>query len=216
MASDNKRGFMAFVPASKQILGLAGWLVIAFIAAAIAGAASINAGSFYTQLVLPEWAPPSWLFGPAWTVLYALMGIAAWLVWRAGGFRAARGALTLFLIQLALNALWTWLFFGWHRGAFSFADILFLWVLISATLIAFWRVRALAGVLLVPYLLWVSFASALNYGVILQPLQGVAYAGLCLRYSARWHLMACDVGGMARTGRAGSPGGVVRSQFGLF
>lgn len=97
---------MARVPISKQILGLVGWLVITFIAAAIGGAASINASSFYMQLVLPEWAPPPSLFGPVWTVLYTLMGFAAWLVWRVGGFRAARGALTLFLIQLALNALW--------------------------------------------------------------------------------------------------------------
>jgi tryptophan-rich sensory protein len=156
---------MAYLPASKQILGLAGWLVVTFVAAAIGGAASVNAGSFYTQLVLPEWAPPSWVFGPVWTVLYVAMGVAAWLIWRADGFRAARRALTLFLAQLALNTLWSWLFFGWHRGALAFADILLLWVLIIATLIAFWRVRALAGWLLVPYLLWVSFASALNYAV---------------------------------------------------
>lgn len=156
---------MARIPKSRQILGLVGWLIITFIAAAIGGAASSNPGSFYTQLVLPEWAPPSSWFGPVWTVLYALMGIAAWLVWRADGFREARGALTLFLVQLALNALWSWLFFGWHRGALAFADILLLWVLIIATLIAFWRVRVLAGALLVPYLLWVSFASALNYAV---------------------------------------------------
>jgi tryptophan-rich sensory protein len=156
---------MAFLPASKQIPGLAGWLVITFIAATIGAAASIDAGSFYTQLVRPEWAPPPWVFGPAWTVLYALMGIAAWLVWRVDGFHAARGALTLFLVQLALNALWSWLFFGWHRGALAFADILILWVLILMTLIAFWRVQVLAGALLVPYLLWVSFATALNYAV---------------------------------------------------
>jgi tryptophan-rich sensory protein len=156
---------MAHLPASKQILGLAGWLVITFVAAAIGGAASVNAGSFYTQLVLPEWAPPSSVFGPVWTVLYVTMAIAAWLIWRAEGFRAARRALTLFTAQLALNALWSWLFFGWHRGALAFADILLLWVLIIATLIAFWRVRPLAGWLLVPYLLWVSFASALNYAI---------------------------------------------------
>ena len=156
---------MAFLPASKQILGLAGWLGITIVVAAIGAAASIDAGSFYTQLALPEWAPPPWVFGPAWTVLYALMGTAAWLVWRADGFRAARGALTLFLVQLAPNALWSWLFFGWHRGALAFADILLLWVLVVVTLIAFWRVRALAGALLVPYLLWVSFACALNYAV---------------------------------------------------
>lgn len=156
---------MAHLPVSKQIPGLAGWLIITFIAAAIGGAASVNAGSFYTRLVLPQWAPPPWVFGPVWTVLYALMGVAAWLVWRADGFRAARGALTLYVVQLALNALWSWLFFGWHRGALAFADIVLLWVLIVVTLIAFWRVRALAGALLIPYLLWVSFALALNYAV---------------------------------------------------
>ncbi len=93
------------------------------------------------------------------------MGIAAWLVWRSGGFRAARAALALFLVQLAVNALWSWLFFGWHQGALAFADIVLLWVLIVGTLIAFWRISALAGALLIPYLLWVSFATALNYSV---------------------------------------------------
>ena len=93
------------------------------------------------------------------------MGIAAWLVWRVGGFRAAKSALTLFLVQLTLNALWSWVFFGWHRGAFAFADILLLWALIVGTLISFWRIRPLAGALLAPYLLWVSFACALNYSV---------------------------------------------------
>ena len=136
-----------------------------FIAAAIGSAASIQAGSFYTQLVRPDWAPPPDIFGPVWTVLYALMGIAAWLVWRVAGFRAARTALTLFLVKLAVNALWSWLFFGWHLGAVAFADIVLLWVLIVATLIAFWRIRPIAGALLIPYLLWVSFASALNYAV---------------------------------------------------
>ena len=149
----------------KQIVGLAGWLIVSFIAAAIGGAASIQAGPFYTQLVRPDWAPPTSIFGPVWTVLYALMGIAAWLVWRVGGFRAAKGALTLFLVQLAFNALWSWLFFGWHRGDLAFADILLLCALIVATLIAFWRIRPLAGALLVPYLLWVTFASALNYSI---------------------------------------------------
>ena len=149
----------------KQILGLVGWLVVSFIAAGIGAAASVQAGPFYAQLVRPEWAPPAWVFGPVWTALYVLMGVAAWLVWRVGGFRAARLALTLFLVQLAFNALWSWLFFGWHRGALAFADVLLLWVLIVATLIAFWRIRPLAGALLLPYLLWVSFASALNYSV---------------------------------------------------
>ncbi|HET6646402.1 MAG TPA: TspO/MBR family protein [Pyrinomonadaceae bacterium] len=156
---------MAPLTKQKQIVGLVAWLIVSFIAAAIGGAASIQAGPFYTQLVRPDWAPSPTIFGPVWTVLYVLMGIAAWLVWRVGGFGAAKFALTLFLVQLAPNALWSWLFFGWHRGAFAFADILLLWALIVATLIFFWRIRPFAGALLVPYLLWVSFASALNYSV---------------------------------------------------
>jgi tryptophan-rich sensory protein len=156
---------MAQSPVSRQILGLVFWLALVFAAAAIGAVASVDAGAFYAQLVRPDWAPPSWVFGPAWTVLYLLMGIAAWLVWRVDGYRAVRGALVLFLVQLALNALWSWLFFGWHRGAWAFVDILILWALIVATLIAFWRVRRLAGVLLLPYLLWVSFASLLNYAI---------------------------------------------------
>jgi len=156
---------MTTIPKHNQFLGLVAWLVISFLAAGIGSMASINAEAFYTQLVLPRWAPPSAVFGPVWTVLYTLMGIAAWLAWRVGGFGAARTALTLFLLQLAVNALWSWLFFGWHLGTLSFAFILLLWVLIAATIITLWRVRPLAGVLLVPYLLWVSFASALNYAI---------------------------------------------------
>jgi benzodiazapine receptor len=156
---------MASLTRTQQIAGLAGWLVVSFIVAAIGGAASVEAGPFYKQLVRPEWAPPSSIFGPVWTILYILMGIAAWLVWRVGGFRAARSALVLFLVQLALNALWSWLFFAWQRGGLAFADILLLWMLIVATIVLFWRVSPLAGVLLVPYLLWVTFASALNYAI---------------------------------------------------
>ncbi|HET7649612.1 MAG TPA: TspO/MBR family protein, partial [Gammaproteobacteria bacterium] len=85
--------------------------------------------------------------------------------WRRQGFRAARIALSLFLLQLAFNALWSWLFFAWHLGAAAFADIVLLWVLIVATLVAFWRHSRAAGALLVPYLLWVSFALALNYSI---------------------------------------------------
>ena len=150
---------------NRQLLGLVGWLVASFIAAAIGAAASIQAGAFYARLVRPDWAPPANVFGPVWTVLYLLMGLAAWLVWREGGFRARRLALSLFLVQLAVNALWSWLFFGWHLGALAFADIVLLWGLLVATLVAFWRVRPVAGALLVPYLLWVSFATALSYSV---------------------------------------------------
>ena len=150
---------------ARQAAGLAVWLVVSFVAAALGGAASIEAGPFYAGLLRPEWAPPAAIFGPVWTVLYLLMGVAAWLVWRVGGWRAARAALTLFLVQLAFNALWSWMFFGWHLGALALVDILLLWALIVATLVAFWRIRPLAGALLAPYLLWVSFAAALNYSV---------------------------------------------------
>jgi benzodiazapine receptor len=156
---------MASQSKQKQILGLIGWLVTSFAASAVGAVASIQAKSFYSQLAQPTWAPPASLFGPVWTVLYALMAIAAWLVWRSGGFHANRIALSFFLGQLALNALWSWLFFAWHLGALAFADIVLLWVLIVATLVSFWRVRPLAGALLIPYLLWVGFAAVLNYSV---------------------------------------------------
>lgn len=153
------------LPRSKQTIGFVAWLAVSFTAAAIGRAASIQAGPFYAQLVRPAWAPPPEVFGPVWTVLYALMGVAAWLIWRTDGFRAARNALTLFLVQLAANALWSWLFFGWQLGALAFADIVLLWALIVSTLIAFWRIRPVSGALLIPYLLWVSFAAVLSYSV---------------------------------------------------
>jgi len=150
-------------PKGHGLLGLVGWLAVTFAAAAIGGLASASAGDFYARLIRPDWAPPGWLFGPVWTLLYLLMGIAAWLVWREAGFRGARAALTLFLVQLAANALWTWLFFAWRLGALAFAEVLLLWALILATTVAFWRVRPIAGALLLPYLAWVSFACALTW-----------------------------------------------------
>ena len=156
---------MEFMSKQKQILGLVGWLGLSFSASGVAAIATLHAGEFYTQLVRPDWAPPPSVFGPVWTVLYALMGIAAWLAWRSGGLGVQRMARYLFLAQLALNALWSWLFLAWHLGALAFADILLLWVLIVATLTSFWRIRPLAGLLLVPYLLWVGFAAVLNYSI---------------------------------------------------
>ena len=148
-----------------QACALIGWLAICFLAAAIGAAASVQADTFYAQLIQPDWAPPAAVFGPVWTILYALMAIAAWLVWKARNSPMARMGLFVFFLQLALNTLWSWLFFRWHLGALAFVDILVLWALIVATLVMFWRVRPLAGVLLVPYLLWVSFAAALNYSI---------------------------------------------------
>jgi translocator protein len=153
-------------PMGKQIwIGLAAWLAVCFVAAAIGSLASLNAPEFYAQLIKPDWAPPASLFGPVWSVLYALMGIAAWLVWWAYSFWPISGTLYLFFIQLAINALWSWLFFVWHLGKWAFADIVLLWLLVAATLVAFWRLRPLAGLLLIPYLLWITFAAALCYSV---------------------------------------------------
>lgn len=156
---------MRHLSRSKQVLGLAGWLALSFFAAALGSLASLRAGSFYTDLERPAWAPPAAVFGPVWTLLYMLMGSAAWLVWQRCGWRGARTALRLFLAQLAVNALWTWLFFAWRLGAASFVDIVLLWLLLAATLVAFWRIRGLAGLFLLPYLLWVSYAGALNFAV---------------------------------------------------
>lgn len=149
----------------RQLLGFSGWFLLTFLAAALGARASISAASFYADLVLPAWAPPASLFGPVWTALYALMALAAFLVWRERGWRAATPALTLYLLQLGLNTLWSWLFFGWKQGALAFADILLLLVLIIATLIAFWRIHKVAACMLLPYLAWVGFASVLNYAV---------------------------------------------------
>ena len=146
-------------------LGLLGWLVLCFGAAAVGGLASANAGDFYNQLVQPSWAPPGWLFGPVWIVLYAMMGVSAWLVWKERGWQAARTELSVFVVQLVANGLWTWLFFVWQMGAVAFAEILLLWVLIAYTAWAFWRIRPLAGALLLPYLAWVSFASVLCFAM---------------------------------------------------
>ena len=148
-----------------QFLGLVGWFAVSFAAGSVGAIASANAGLFYGQLSQPTWAPPAWLFGPVWSVLYALMAIAAWLVWRKHGFRGASGALWLFVTQLIANALWTWLFFGLHRGALALAEIAVLWLLIAASILAFWRLQRFAALLLVPYLMWVSFASALTWSL---------------------------------------------------
>jgi len=148
-----------------QWIGLAGWLALAFAAGGVGAIASVEAASFYKQLVQPAWAPPASVFGPVWSALYALMGTAAWLAWREPWTKWSAAGLTLFVVQLGANALWSWLFFAWRLGSLAFADVLVLLALIAGTIVAFWRVRRLAAVLLVPYLAWVAFASALTWSV---------------------------------------------------
>lgn len=150
---------------TRALLGCVGWFVLVALAAVAGSVASIDAAQFYQSLELPGWAPPASVFGPVWTALYIAMAFAACLVWKARGWHGARVALVLFCIQLAANALWSWLFFAWHRGALGFVDIIVLWLLVLATMIAFWRVRLLAGLLLLPYFIWVGFAAVLNFAV---------------------------------------------------
>lgn len=149
----------------KQSLGLFVCLALVFLAAAAGGLASASAGSFFMELDRPLWAPPAWLFGPAWTILYLLMGVASWLVWREYGIRDARPAFVLYGVQLVLNGMWTWLFFVMRSGSLAFVEIIILWILILATVIAFWRKNKLAGLMLVPYLFWVAYASALTFSL---------------------------------------------------
>lgn len=144
----------------KTILGLVGWLGIVFVAAWVGS--RYMPGEWYALLAKPSWNPPNWIFGPVWSVLYILMGVAAWLVWRRAGFSGAGPALVLFMAQLVLNALWSYLFFGRHRPDLAFLDIMALWTTIVLVTVLFWRVHRGAGRMMVPYVAWVSFASFLN------------------------------------------------------
>ena len=148
----------------RLALGLVGWLVVCFLPASL-GAAFFMPGEWYVALKKPAWNPPPWIFGPVWTSLYAMMAVAAWLVWKRGGFAARRGPLALFLTQLVLNAAWTPLFFGLHQPGFACAEIVSLWLAIAATLAAFRPLSRAAAWLLAPYLAWVSFAAALNFAL---------------------------------------------------
>jgi tryptophan-rich sensory protein len=148
---------------TRSVLALVGWLALSFTAAAMGG--FFLPGEWYAGLRKPSWNPPNWIFGPVWTVLYATMAVAAWLVWKRGGFAAQRFALALFLMQLLLNALWSPLFFGLRDPGLAFADIVLLWLAVLATVVAFWKTRPLTGALLVPYLAWVTFASVLNFAM---------------------------------------------------
>ncbi|MFP3940506.1 MAG: TspO/MBR family protein [Thermoanaerobaculia bacterium] len=145
----------------RSVLVLMLFLVVCFGVAAWAG--QFTPGAWYAGLEKPPWNPPGWVFAPVWTVLYAMMAVAGWLVWRSPGLLTLRRlALGVFAVQLALNGAWSWLFFGLHRPGLALAEIVVLWLAIVATTLFFWRVRPLAGVLLLPYLAWVSFAVALN------------------------------------------------------
>lgn len=147
----------------KSVVALPGWIALTF-AAALPGI-FIQPAGYYASLAKPSWAPQPWIFGPVWTLLYLMMALAAWLVWRRGGWRVQRGPLSFYMLQLALNALWTPLFFGLRNPGLALLEIVLLGVAIVLTGRAFRTVSRTASWLLVPYLLWVVFAAALNFAI---------------------------------------------------
>lgn len=123
--------------------------------------------TWYAAINKPAWNPPNWIFGPVWTTLFILMGIALWLVWEKGLDKIqVRTAVNIFSAQLVLNIVWSLLFFGLHSPFWAFIEIIALWLLILWTIIAFYRLDKTAGLILIPYILWVSFASFLNFTVM--------------------------------------------------
>ena len=152
--------------APRDIVGL---LIAVGGSEAIGGLSAVAAGGdfveYYKRLRKPPFTPPPAAFGPVWTTLYLLMGVAAWLVWREGLSRRSALALGLFAAQLALNFAWSLIFFGQHRLGAALVEVVVLWLTILATIVAFWAVRPLAGALLVPYLGWVGVAAYLNAGI---------------------------------------------------
>jgi benzodiazapine receptor len=119
--------------------------------------------NWYIDLVKPSWHPPNWLFGPVWTMLYTLMGIAAYLIWKQRDLPQAKTALWIYGIHLVFNGLWSFLFFGFKNPGLAFAEIIVLLTLIMITTIIFWRINSWAGIMMIPYIIWVSFATYLNF-----------------------------------------------------
>lgn len=154
------------MPPKHAYLGLIVFLVVCFVAAGIGGAVTTpKIGTWYATLVKPSWNPPYWIFGPMWSAWYLCMAVAGWLVWRQEGLAAAKLPLALFGVQLALNVLWSCIFFGLEKPGLAFVEVLLLWTAIAATMILFWQRSSAAGILFLPHLAWVSFAAVLNFVV---------------------------------------------------
>ncbi|MEI6057516.1 MAG: TspO/MBR family protein [bacterium] len=146
-------------------------LVIAIVGSELAGIVGTvfttpSITTWYTTLTKPSFNPPSWVFGPVWTILFALMGIAAYLVWKKGWLhKNIKIALSVFIIQLILNTLWSIIFFGMHSPGTAFIEIIFLWLSIATMLALFYKISRPAAYLIIPYILWISFAAFLNYSI---------------------------------------------------
>ncbi len=150
----------------RQVVMLLGFIATCFAAAGLGAAATTTSvGGWYQTLAKPSWNPPDWLFGPVWSVLYLMMSFSAWLVWRRGGWSASRPALTWFGIQLALNVLWSIVFFGMRQPGMAVVEIVVLWLAIVATVVAFRRKSVAATFLMLPYLAWSTFAAVLNFTI---------------------------------------------------
>jgi benzodiazapine receptor len=152
---------------ASDIVSLVVAVVIPLVVGGLGGAATApSIPAWYQGLNKPTWNPPNWVFGPVWTLLYILMGIAAWLVWRRGWDNPqVQVALAIFGIQLLLNLFWSLIFFGLHSPGWAVLEIVALWGFILATIVLFYRLESAAGLLLIPYQLWVTFAAALNAAV---------------------------------------------------
>ncbi len=149
---------------TKQILALIISLSICFSAAGLGLLATTpNIATWYAGLAKPNWNPPNWIFGPVWTFLYISMAVAAWLIWRNSGLW--QWPLALFAVQLILNAAWSWIFFGIHMPGTAFIEVVILFAAILLTTVAFWPRSLAAGILMLPYLGWVGFASVLNFTI---------------------------------------------------
>lgn len=150
----------------KQGVGLLVLLGVCLAAGGLGAVATTpEIDGWYQTLSKPAWNPPAAVFGPVWTTLYVLMAVAAWLVWKPNGLRAAAAPLSLFALQLLLNVAWSWIFFALHQPGWAFGELLLLWLAIAATTEAFLRRSRIAGWLMTPYLAWVSFAGALNFAI---------------------------------------------------
>jgi tryptophan-rich sensory protein len=121
-----------------------------------------NQAQTYANLIQPNFAPPSWLFGPVWTFLYICMGVASWLVWKSNN-KSKKTALIIYSAQLILNFFWTGIFFGLGQFGWALVELIILWILILINCILFWRIKTWAGILFLPYILWASFAGILNF-----------------------------------------------------
>jgi tryptophan-rich sensory protein len=139
------------------------WITLCFLVAIESGRwTAIEAPTWFHTLAQPSFAPPGWIFGPVWTLLYAMMAVAAWRIWQQEPSTLRSAALVVFLVQLALNFAWSVIFFRWHRIGGAFAEMLVLWAAIGVTTLLFVRVNPLAAWLMTPYWVWISFAAVLN------------------------------------------------------